>query len=91
MSTVMTAPILSLGAAAIKASVSYESAFASVRKTVDATEEQYASLSGEIKRMSTEIATSADDIAEIVGIAGQLGIETDYLTEFARTMIDRCV
>ena len=88
LSTVMTAPILSLGAAAIKASVSYESAFTSVRKTVDATEEQYASLSSEIKQMSTEIATSADDIAEIVGIAGQLGIETDYLTEFARTMID---
>ena len=88
LSTAMTAPILSLGAAAIKASVSYESAFASVRKTVDATEAQYDSLSSEIKQMSTEIATSADDIAEVVAIAGQLGIETDYLTEFARTMID---
>ena len=42
----------------------------------------------EIKGMSTEIATSADDIAEVVAIAGQLGIGTDYLTEFARTMID---
>ena len=84
----MTAPILSLGAAAIKASVSYESAFTSVRKTVDATEAQYESLSSEIKQMSTEVATSANDIAEVVAIAGQLGIETDYLTEFARTMID---
>ena len=88
LSTAMTAPILSLGAAAIKASVSYESAFTSVRKTVDATEAQYESLSSEIKQMSTEVATSANDIAEVVAIAGQLGIETDYLTEFARTMID---
>ena len=42
----------------------------------------------QIKQMSTEVATSANDIAEVVAIAGQLGIETDYLTEFARTMID---
>ena len=88
LSTVLTTPILTLGAAAIKASVSYESAFTSVRKTVDATESQYESLSSEIKQMSTEVATSANDIAEVVAIAGQLGIETDYLTEFARTMID---
>ncbi|MBQ7887120.1 MAG: phage tail tape measure protein [Clostridia bacterium] len=88
LSTVMTAPILTLGASAIKASVSYESAFASVRKTVNLTEAEYAALSGEIKHMSTEVASSADNIAEVVAIAGQLGIETDYLTNFARTMID---
>ena len=88
LTTVMTTPILALGSAAIKASISYESAFTSVRKTVNATEEEFAALSDEIKGMSTEIATSADDIAEVVAIAGQLGIGTDYLTTFARTMID---
>lgn len=88
LTTVMTTPILALGSAAIKASISYESAFTSVRKTVNATEEEFAALSDEIKGMSTEIATSADDIAEVVAIAGQLGIGADYLTEFARTMID---
>lgn len=88
LTTVMTTPILALGSAAIKASISYESAFTSVRKTVNATEKEFAALSDEIKGMSTEIATSADDIAEVVAIAGQLGIGTDYLTTFARTMID---
>ena len=88
LTTVMTTPILALGSAAIKASISYESAFTSVRKTVNATEEEFAALSDEIKGMSTEIATSADDIAEVVAIAGQLGIGTDYLTTFARTLID---
>ena len=88
LTTVMTTPILALGSVAIKASISYESAFTSVRKTVNATEEEFAALSDEIKGMSTEIATSADDIAEVVAIAGQLGIGTDYLTTFARTMID---
>ena len=38
MTTALTTPVLALGTAAIKASVEYESAFASVRKTVDATE-----------------------------------------------------
>ena len=38
--------------------------------------------------MSTEVATSANDIAEVMAIAGQLGITNDYLVEFTRTMID---
>ena len=88
LTTVMTTPVLALGAAATKASISYESAFASVRKTVDATEAEFGELSEEIKGMSTQVATSADDIAEVVAIAGQLGIANNYLTGFARTMID---
>ena len=88
MITAITTPIVALGATAIKSSISFESAFTSVRKTVDATEEEFEALSGEIKQMSTEIATSAEDIAEVVAIAGQLGIENEHLMEFARTMID---
>lgn len=88
LTAAMTAPVAALGAASIKASISFESAFASVRKTVDATDAQFSRLSADIRQMSTEVAASADDIAEVVAIAGQLGIETDYLTSFARTMID---
>jgi len=88
LTTTMTTPILALGAAAIKASISYESAFASVRKTVDATDAEFAVLSDDIKEMSTHVASSADDIAEVVAVAGQLGIENSHLMEFARTMID---
>ena len=88
LTTISTAPIAALGATAIKASISFESAFTSVRKTVDATDAEFTRLSSDIKQMSTQVATSADDIAEVVAIAGQLGIETDYLTAFARTMID---
>ena len=38
--------------------------------------------------MSTEVATDAADIAEVMANAGQLGIQNDYLVEFTRTMID---
>jgi len=88
LTTTVTTPIVALGATAIKSSISFESAFTSVRKTVDATEEEFSALSDEIKQMSTEIATSAEDIAEVVALAGQLGIENEHLMEFARTMID---
>ena len=88
LTTHVTAPITALGTAAIKASVDYEYAFANVRKTVDATEEEYDRLSDSVKQMSTEVAASAEDIAEVMSIAGQLGIENEHLAEFTRTMID---
>jgi TP901 family phage tail tape measure protein len=84
----VTTPILGLGTAAIKSSIDFESAFISVRKTVDATEEEYAQLSEQIKEMSTVVATSADDIAEVTAVAGRLGIQNKYLIDFTRTMID---
>jgi TP901 family phage tail tape measure protein len=88
LTTTVTAPILALGASAIKASISYESAFASVRKTVDASDSEFQELSDDIEQMSTKVAASADDIAEVVAVAGQLGIRNEHLMEFARTMID---
>lgn len=88
LTTHVTAPITALGTAAVKASIDYEYAFADVRKTVDATEEEYDRLSDSVKQMSTEVAASAEDIAEVMSIAGQLGIENEHLAEFTRTMID---
>ena len=88
LTTHVTAPITALGTAAVKASIDYEYAFADVRKTVDATEEEYDRLSQSVKQMSTEVAASAEEIAEVMSIAGQLGIENEHLAEFTRTMID---
>lgn len=88
LTTHITTPITALGTAAVKASIDYEYAFADVRKTVDATEEEYDRLSQSVKQMSTEVAASAEDIAEVMSIAGQLGIENEHLAEFTRTMID---
>lgn len=88
LSTTITTPLLALGTAAIKAAVDYESAFTSVRKTVVATEAEFGQLSDSIKQMSTQVAASATDIAEVTAVAGQLGIQNDHLMEFTRTMID---
>ncbi|MEA4896897.1 MAG: phage tail tape measure protein [Christensenellaceae bacterium] len=88
MTAAITTPIVALGATAVKASIDYESAFTSVRKTVEATEEEFDSLSDSVKEMSTEVATSGADIAEVMAVAGQLGIANKYLVSFTRTMID---
>lgn len=84
----LTVPIIGAGAAMVKSAVSYESAFAGVRKTVDATEEEFAQLSDGIRKMSRELPASAESIAEVTEAAGQLGIENDNLLEFTKVMID---
>ena len=87
----VTTPIVGLGTAAAKASIDYESAFAGVRKTVNATGEDaeafFESLSDSVIQMSKELATGANDIADVMAIAGQLGIENDELVAFTDTIV----
>lgn len=88
MSRYVTAPLIALGVGAVKASIDFESAFAGVRKTVDASEDEYGRLAESIKRMSTEIATDTGTIAGVMENAGQLGIKNENLESFTRTMVD---
>ena len=84
----VTAPIVAGGVAVFKASMDYESAFAGVRKTVDATEEEFQALSQGIREMTKILPASAVEIASVGEAAGQLGIETENILSFTRTMID---
>lgn len=71
-----------------ESSINFESAFAGVEKTVDGTAEQMDTLRAGIKEMSTEIPATAEEIAGVAEIAGQLGVATDNVLEFSRVMID---
>ena len=82
-----TAALGTLAAAGIRAGVEYEQAFAGVRKTVDATEQQLASLNTGIRNMAKEMPTSAVEIAGVAEAAGQLGIQTDNILGFTKTMV----
>lgn len=88
LTTVMTMPILTPGTAAVKASIDFESSFASVRKTVDATEGEFDALAASSKQMSTQIAAPTGEINEVMATGGQLGIANEHLVAFTRTMID---
>lgn len=84
----VTMPIIGAGALASKFSIDFESAFAGVKKTVDATDKEFAMLEEGIRGMSKELPASAVEIAAVAEAAGQLGIEVPNIMGFTRTMID---
>lgn len=87
---------VAVGAAAVKMGVDsfnaakdFESAFASVKKTVDETATiSYADLEEQIRDLAKTVPTAVEDIAELVALAGQLGIETENVIGFSKAMID---
>lgn len=83
-----TTAAVGFGKSAVSAATEFESAFTGVKKTVDATEEEYATLSKWIMDASTKMASSQEEIAATMEIAGQLGISgVAGLEKFTETMI----
>lgn len=68
------------------AAIEWESAFTGVRKTVDATEEQFAELEKGIIDLSMEIPVAATELAKLAEIGGQMGVPQANLLEFTKTM-----
>ena len=85
------AALTGLGVAAVNAGSDFESAFAGIRKTVDATEQEYAVLEDSIRDMAKNMPMTASELAEIGESAGQLGIHTENLEDFIQTMADLSV
>lgn len=74
-------------AGATAASISFEDAFANVRKTVDASDAEFRALERNLRQMSLETRAGANELAVIMGVAGQLGIRgVENLTNFTRTI-----
>ena len=73
---------------AIKTGIDFESAFAGVKKTVNASDEELSQFRQEIRDMAKEIPQSASSIAEVAEAAGQLGIKNENLMSFTRVMSD---
>lgn len=72
--------------ALVRTGVSFESAFAGVKKTVDASERELAGFRQGIRDMAKEMPASAEQIAEVAEAAGQLGIKNESLMGFTKTM-----
>lgn len=75
-----------LGLAA-KAAMDWESAFAGVAKTVDQSSPAFAGLEGELRGMARSMAASHTEIAAVAEAAGALGVATEDVAGFTRTMI----
>ena len=83
----VTAPLAAVGGAAFKASTDFETAFTGVRKVVDGTETDFASLETGIRNMSKQMPQSATEIAGVAEEAGKLGIQTENILSFTETMV----
>lgn len=84
--TSLSAPFTAIAVGAATAAISYESAFAGVRKTTNATEQEFKVMSDQIRAMAKEMPTSANQIASVVEIASQLGVAKESVVDFAKVM-----
>lgn len=95
LTTSVTAPIMAGTIAVTKAAIDWESAFTGVKKTVNEMVDangnvtySYAKLEGQLKNLATQLPATHQEIAQVAENAGQLGISTDHIVEFTKTMID---
>jgi TP901 family phage tail tape measure protein len=91
--TKLTLPLAVAGGFAMKAAIDWESAFAGVKKTVSATDDQLSSLEKGLRVLATSAASPVSSLAKahitLAGVAeaaGQLGVETPYILKFTEQM-----
>lgn len=84
----ITLPIVGAGIAATKMAIEWEDAFADVKKTFPGTEAELSKFNDTIREMSKEIPVAAEELAAIAAEGGQLGIQSQNLAKFTRTVAD---
>lgn len=91
----VTTPIVAGAAAVVKSAISWESAFAGVKKTNDEVVDSngnvtysYADLENGLRNLATQLPSTHEEIAGVAEAAGQLGIKTEDVVSFTKTMID---
>lgn len=87
MSVALTTPLVMLGKKLYGTATDYESAFAGVKKTTDATEEEYEQLYNQLLEIAETNPTGFVDAAGIMEMAGQLGVAKEELAGFTEAYI----
>lgn len=81
--TVGVAGALALSA---KAAIDFESSFAGVEKTINATGPQFERLSNNLRALALEIPVNVNALNQIAEIGGQLGVSINGITGFTETI-----
>lgn len=91
----VTAPLVAGVGATVKAAMDWESAFTGVKKTSDEIVDSngkvvysYKDLEDGLRGLARELPATHKEIAGVAETAGQLGIQTDKVVGFTKTMID---
>lgn len=82
-SILISAPIIAGVAASVSAAVNFETAFAGVRKTVNATDAEFKILEQGIRNMAKEMPFAREEIAGVVEAAGRFGVANKDLLTFS--------
>ncbi|MFZ4973365.1 phage tail tape measure protein [Enterococcus casseliflavus] len=91
----LTVPIVAGVTAVTAAAISWESAFAGVKKTSDEVVDSngnvvysYDDLEASLRNLANELPSTHSEIAAVAEAAGQLGIQTENVSAFTKVMID---
>lgn len=91
----LTVPIAAGVTAVTAAAISWESAFAGVKKTSDEVVDSngnvvysYDDLEASLRNLANELPSTHSEIAAVAEAAGQLGIQTENVSAFTKVMID---
>jgi TP901 family phage tail tape measure protein len=71
---------------AVMAAMSFEDAWTGVTKTVEGTPEQLKAVNDGLKELAVTTSSSYEDIAHYAELAGQMGVATDAVTGFTKTI-----
>lgn len=78
--------LINLAKSIISTGIEFESAFAGVKKTIEATDEEFEEFEHGLRNMAQTMPTTASELAAIAESAGQLGIKNENLMLFTETM-----
>lgn len=84
----LTLPLVGVAAGALKAASDFESSFAGVRKTVDATEPEFQAMAQQFRNLAKEIPVSVNELNALGESAGALGIPKQEIVGFAKVMAE---
>lgn len=70
----------------INSFISFESAFAWVKKTVEATDYQFDAFNKTLKEMTTYVPMAYEDLAKIAELGWQMGVPIENLAKFTETL-----
>ncbi len=75
-------------AAATKAAIEFEDAWTGVTKTVNGTPQQFEKINKGLKDLAQNTSSTYQDIAHYAELAGQMGIPTDSIVGFTKTITE---
>lgn len=84
----LTLPLAGLGIGVSKLAIDFESSFAGVRKTINATEPEFQAMAKAFRDLSKTIPVNVNDLNRLGEAAGALGIPKGDVVEFARVMAE---